>query len=147
VSAAGGNSAKRRDAAVDALVSAMSRGRGKRLRTRAKAGGSASALSAREKLLRGAWLRGQVNARHGWKRRPPRAWLLGMDSDLERNRFFYAGYDAMSRQRRSGRGVTLMPVPDPQWVEALHLLRPASDRAPAATRPQAVAECTKAVTQ
>lgn len=127
----GASRVERRDAAVDALVSAMSRGRGKRLRTRGGARGGASGLSARERLLRHAWLRGQINARHDWRRRPPSAWLQGMATDVERNRFFYAEYDAMSRQRRSGRGVTLMPVPDPQWVESLYLHRVASNKASA----------------
>lgn len=120
--------ATRRDAAVDALLSAMSRGR-RRVKVGPGRGSAVGKLSEREKVLRTAWLRGQINSRHGWKRRPHRSWLTGMAADTERNRFFYAGYDAMSRQRRAGRGVTLMPVPDPQWVADLHLLRPTFDRA------------------
>lgn len=65
-------------------------------------------------MLRAAWLRGQINARHWWKRRPPTAWT----GDTERARFFFTGYDAMKEQRLRGRGVTLMPVPPVEDVEA-----------------------------
>ncbi len=122
----------RRDATVQALVEGMARGRGRRACAPRGKAAARPKLSERDRLLRAAWLRGQINARHGWTRRLPRAWLLAVPYDLERNRFFYAGYDAMIRQRRSGRGVTLMPVADPQWVASLHLIRPASDRMPAA---------------
>jgi len=107
----------RRDATVQALVDGMARGRAKRVRVLLPASRAAEArLSNREKVLRAAWFRGQVNARHGWKRKPPRRWCRWPNLDVERGRFFYQGYDAMLRQRLSGRGVTLMSVPDSEHV-------------------------------
>ncbi len=63
-------------------------------------------------------MRGQINARHGWRRRPPRAWCLRGGGDTEVLRFFYTGYDFMLAQRRRGHGVRLMPVPPRDQVEA-----------------------------
>jgi len=106
----------RRDATVQALVDGMARGRAKRVRGPRGKALDEPKLSDRQKVLRAAWLRGQVNARHGWKRKQPCRWCRWPNLDVERGRFFYQGYDAMLRQRLSGRGVTLMSAPDSEHV-------------------------------
>ncbi len=65
MSGARASQVERRDAAVDALLSALARGKSRaRVRVGPGRGGVTASLSEREKVLRVAWLRGQINACH-----------------------------------------------------------------------------------